>query len=177
MSARPVQILSEKPIQERRCHFCTTQDKMNREEWCWSFRLCAAQQEAVRGEMERTKLNQASVFHLVKHNTTLFPAFYKKTHGDCGGRETHLQELQISLCYQQGAGWRAGGGGEAQAHVISPLYPKEYRLGGKRELSAACHGIVMSHSIRAPGPIQFKICQRTPAKGFGKKCFHDSEIS
>lgn len=73
-------------------------------------------------------------------------------------------------------GW-VGGGVEgsarvlAQAHVIPPLHPKECRLGGKRELSAACHRIVMSHSIRAPGPIQFKICQRTPAKGFGKKMF------
>lgn len=26
----------------------------------------------------------------------------------------------------------------------------------------------MSHSIRAPGPIQFKICRKTPAKGFWK---------
>lgn len=118
----PIRSRSEKPIRERRCHFCTAQDKINGEEWCWSFRLCAAQQEAVRGEMERTKLNQASVFHLVKHNATLFPAFYKKTRGDCGGRETHLQELQISLCYQQGAGWQ-GEGGERECWHRRMLFP------------------------------------------------------
>lgn len=55
-----------------------------------------------------------------------------------------------------------------QAHVIPSFYPNESRLCRKGQLSAPCHRIVMSHSIRAPGPIQFKICWKTPAKGFWK---------
>lgn len=47
------------------------------------------QQEAVRGEMELTKLNQAFIFRRVKHNnnTTLFSDFHKKTRSD--GRGGH----------------------------------------------------------------------------------------
>ena len=47
------------------------------------------QQEAVRGEMELTKLNQAFIFRLVKHNnnTTLFSDFHKKTGSDGGGAQ------------------------------------------------------------------------------------------
>ena len=46
------------------------------------------QQEAVRGEMELTKLNQAFIFRLVKHNnnTTLFSDFHKKTGSDGGAQ-------------------------------------------------------------------------------------------
>lgn len=42
-----------------------------------------AQQEAVRGETEHTKLNQAFIFRLVKHNATLFSDFFTKTRSDC----------------------------------------------------------------------------------------------
>lgn len=52
-----------------------------------------------------------------------------------------------------------------QNTVFLPFSLKENRLCRKGELSTACHRIVMSHSNRAPGPIQFKICQKTTAIG------------
>lgn len=158
-----------KPIRERWCHFCTMQDKINGEEWCWSFHLCAAQQEAVRGEMEHTKLNQASVFYLVKHNATLFPAFYKKTRGDCGGRETHLQELQISLCYQQGA----GRGGECWHRHMLFLHstPRSTGSAGRESCQPHVTGLwcptVLGHRVQSNS----KFAREHLPKALGKNVF------
>lgn len=51
------------------------------------------QQEAVRGEMEHTKLNQAFIFCLVKLNATLFSDFHKKTSSDLRGRWGTFREV------------------------------------------------------------------------------------
>lgn len=113
-----------------------------------------------------------------------------------GGGETHLQELQISPRFRLfgEVGRTEGRGGYWHRHYPPTPHPSSTAVQSQREVWAvtACHRIVMSHSIRAPGPIRFKnkwkkikrkkIWERTRAKSFfgggvKKKCFHDSEIS
>ena len=76
------------------------------------------QQEAVRGEMEHTKLNQAFILRLVKHNTTLFSDFHKKTWSDWGrrGGDPLTEVTNKAVLLTRGEYWQTG----TQFFLLSP---------------------------------------------------------
>lgn len=175
---------TEKPITQR-------DGTILPESWTvFFFTSAAPQQEAVRAAMEHPKQNQASVYRLVEHNATLFrPCFStRKTCGDCGGEGgcllTGVRKKPALLTRRGSTVGRGLGTGTGTRYPPLPsprstppptlpiLHPTEYSLSRKSELSAACHRIVMSRSIRAPGPIRFPIFFI-----FFLPEIHDSEIA
>lgn len=110
------------------------------------FFSSVSQQEAVRAATEHPKRNQASVFHLVKHNATLFPGFStRKTCGDCGVGGVGEGDPLPGVTNNHATIWR-GGARTCTSSPPQPPPPKQYSsTASARRVS--CHRVSQDRDV------------------------------